>query len=96
MLVIKIKTLNELDFYLYFITVYDIEYIADKIILFYKNKYMISKMQKRLDYLYKFNPINNLTSNNLKKINKIIINEFYNNNPKLINTNKIEIKMSEL
>ena len=94
---IKLSTLNELDFYLYFITVYDIEHIADKIILYYKNKYIISKMQKRLDYLYQFIPSNTSSIYNLNdyKIHKIIINEFYNNNPKLINSNKIIINEND-
>ena len=62
----KIGTLNEFDFYYYFITIYDIEYIADKMLLFYKNKHIINKMQKRLDYLYKFNEFNNSENNSVE------------------------------
>ena len=93
----KIGTLNEFDFYYYFITIYDIEYIADKMLLFYKNKHIINKMQKRLDYLYKFNEFNNSENNSYSnnKINKIIINNFANDKPKLINTKTIIINEND-
>ena len=89
----KLKTLNAFDFYYYFITIYDTEYISDKILLYYRNKYIINRMQKRLDYLYQFNPLNSSNENSYEdiKVINIIINEFYNNKPLLINKNKIII-----
>ena len=50
----KIDQLNINDFFYYFLIVYDIEFISDKIILFYKNQINSDKIDKRLNYLYSF------------------------------------------
>ena len=96
-LVYKIKSITTFDFYYYFTLIYDIEYFSDKIIEFHKNKNIINKMQKRLDYLYsyKFNNDNNSNVNNNNQINQIIINEFKNENPKLINEKKLIINKGD-
>jgi ABC-type lipoprotein export system ATPase subunit len=93
----KLNMINEYDFYFYFIIIFDIEYISDKFLLYYKNKYIMNKMEKRLLYLY--NIISN--NNNIEKdisiidIDKIIINKFNNCEPKLINNNKIIINKND-
>jgi ABC-type lipoprotein export system ATPase subunit len=75
--------------------VYDIEYTTDKIITYYKNKYMINKMQFRLDYLNKFIPQNIYINSYFEKIKTIIIEPFINNLPLLINKNKLIINENE-
>ena len=92
---LKYKKLNAFDFYYYFMTIYDIEYVSKKLIEIYKSKYIINKMEKRLITLYSFKPNNenNIFINN--KINKIIINKFHNDKPLLINDNKIIINSNE-
>ena len=77
----KIKNLNQYDFFYYFLIVYDIEYIADKMTEYYKNK-ATAKLEERLTYLSNINydPII-VTSTN--KINQIVINELHNNIPKI-------------
>lgn len=85
-LIYKIKSITAFDFYYYFTLIYDIEYFSDKIVEFHKNKHIINKMQNRLNYLYSFKlNINNNYNYNYQKINQIIINEFNNEKPKLIN-----------
>jgi len=99
----KFKNLNYLDFYYYFIIIYDIEYVTDKLIEFYKNKYMITRMNIRYNYLNDLysNTINNTTQydntplNQSKPITKIIIYKIYNTNPKLINNQKIIINKND-
>lgn len=55
----RIKELNQFDFFYYFLIIYDVEYIADKVQEYYKNKVHYSKMKERLNYLSKFVPILN-------------------------------------
>jgi ABC-type lipoprotein export system ATPase subunit len=78
---LRIKDLNQYDFFYYFIIIYDIEYIGIKINDYYKNKINYAKMQHRLDYLNSYKPIQKIKSN--KEINKIIIKKIFNNKPKL-------------
>jgi len=87
-LIYKINILSPNKFLYYFLLAYDIEFIGDKIIDYYKNKRIINKMQTRLNYL------NNITldDNKYKKINNISlikINLIENNNPKLYGKNII-------
>ena len=91
----RFKNISHFDFYYYFIMVYDIEYTTDKIITYYKNKYMINKMQFRLDYLNKFIPQNIYINSYFEKIKTIIIEPFINNLPLLINKNKLIINENE-
>jgi ABC-type lipoprotein export system ATPase subunit len=83
----NLKKLNKNDFLFYFLIVYDIEYIGDKITEYYKNKIFTTKINKRLKYLYSYIP-KILTVKN-DKINKITINKIVNNKPtlNLININ---------
>ena len=99
----RFKNINYLDFYYYFIIIYDIEYVTDKLIEYYKNNYIITRMNIRYNYLNKLysNAINNITQynntpvNQSKPITKIIIYKIYNTNPKLINNQKIIINKND-
>lgn len=52
-------------FFYYFLMVYDIEYIADKIMDYYKDKAMFASLESKLSYLYNIiNNINHITDNN--------------------------------
>ena len=90
MLYTKVSTLNILNFYIYFILIYDIEEICDGVALYYKNKVYEIKMLERLNYLYSFNT-NNITKNNLTNFTTIIINKAKNNIPKIDISHKITI-----
>lgn len=94
----KIKNLNQYDFFYYFLIIYDIEFISDKMTEYYKNK-VINKMQTRLDYLYNININNNINiQNNIKDNNpilKIIIYELKNDKPKIEITSPIIINANE-
>jgi ABC-type lipoprotein export system ATPase subunit len=77
----KLNNLNQYDFFYYFLIVYDIEYIADKMTEYYKNK-SINKLEERLKYLnnIKYDPII-ITSS--EKIDQIIISKLQNDIPKI-------------
>jgi len=77
----KINNLNQYDFFYYFLIIYDVEFISDKMAEFYKNK-VVNKIEERLKFLETINyePINITNSD---KINKIIINELYHDKPKI-------------
>jgi len=79
---LRIDKLNQYDFFYYFLIIYDIEFISDKIIEYYKSEANYNKMTERLNYLNSFIPVN---SNNYinKKVNKIIIKNIFNDNPKI-------------
>ena len=88
----RFDKLNQFEFYYYFAMVYDIEYISDKITEYYKGHFLINKMSYRLQYLEQFPVIpNNSHKHDNKQISKIIINNFNNKVPKLINNNIIHI-----
>ena len=88
----RIKELNQYDFFYYFLIIYDVEFISDKVNEYYKNKVNHNKMIERLHYLNSFVPVP-VTLNNLDKtiINKIVINKVINKKPKLVNTKPIII-----
>jgi ABC-type lipoprotein export system ATPase subunit len=86
----KIRSLNQHDFFYYFLVVYDIEYISEKMIEYYKNKVII-RMQERLDYLYKIKE-QEYINNNKNDIEQIIINELKNDKPKIEITKPIILK----
>ena len=89
----RIKSLNQFDFFYYFLLAYDVEFIANKMSEYYKNK-AINKMQERLDHLYDIKPTTIITTN-LEPINKIIINELKNNKPKIEITGPLIINMGD-
>ena len=47
----KKEELNYMDFFYYFLIVYDIEFISDKVNEYHKNKVNYNKMRERLNYL---------------------------------------------
>ena len=83
----NINNLSPTSFFYYFLLVYDIEYVGDKIIDYYKNKKIINKMQNRLNYLNDINVVYNINNNNT--FNNIIITKIENNMPKLFGENII-------
>lgn len=92
LLVYNIKNFSPKTFYYYFIIVYDIEFIGDKIIEYYRNKSIITKMNTRLEYLYSFE-IQDKIINSLY-INKIIIKRIINKEP-YINIKNIIIEKND-
>jgi ABC-type lipoprotein export system ATPase subunit len=88
----KIDHLNINEFFYYFIIVYDIEFIGDKLAQFYKNQINYNKMQKRLKYLYSYEP--NKIIVNEQKIDTIIIKKIINDKPK-INLKNIILKNND-
>ena len=77
----KIKNLNQYDFFYYFLIVFDIEFIADKMTEYYKNK-GTAKLEERLSYLSNIN-YDPVIVTSTQKIDKIVINELRNDVPKI-------------
>lgn len=94
---LKIKELNPYDFFYYFIAIYDIEYISDKVQEYYKNKVHYNKMEERLNFLNSFTPEYNkkINSKDFVPIDSILINKIKNENPTINNTDKLEFKVGE-
>jgi ABC-type lipoprotein export system ATPase subunit len=74
--------LDPKNFLYYFLIVFDIEYVADKITAYYKNKIQNIKLEKRLNYLYNYNPETS-TKSQSTDINKIVITKILCVEPKL-------------
>jgi ABC-type lipoprotein export system ATPase subunit len=89
----KIKDLNQYDFFYYFLIIYDIEYIAEKMTEYYKSK-VINKMQERLNFLYNINS-EEIIVTNVKPIKQIVINQLKNYKPKIEITNQIIINTND-
>ena len=84
-LFIMYSNINKLDpknFLYYFLIVFDVEYISDKITSYYKNKIDIIKLEKKLNYLYSYsiNPDNTIQKID---ISNIVIKKIINLQPKL-------------
>lgn len=77
----KLDTIDPLDFFSYFLIIYDIEFIADKINQFYKNKVNYNKMKERLNYLYGFEQNNNNSKSS--DFDGIEISYIFNKLPKI-------------
>ena len=91
----QMKNLNHYDFYYYFLVIYDVEFISDKVNEYYKNKVGYSKMQERLNYLNNFKPviINKLPEQTI--IKAIKIEQIVNTKPKLTNSKPIIINSND-
>lgn len=78
----RIKELNQYDFFYYFLIIYDVEFISDKVQEYYKNKVNYSKMQERLKFLNSFTPTikKPTTQQNIKQI---IIDNIENSKPNI-------------
>lgn len=86
----KIKELNQYDFFYYFLIIYDVEFISDKVQEYYKNKVNYSKMQERLKFLNSFTPTikKQLNQQNIKQI---IIDNIENSKPNITITKPLII-----
>ena len=74
----------------YFLIIYDIDMITNKIRNFYKNKMSYDKMEVKLNMLDSLlNTENLLIKKNSEKINTIVINKIENSKPKLTLKNQI-------
>jgi ABC-type lipoprotein export system ATPase subunit len=90
----RIHDLNQYDFFYYFLIIYDVEFISDKVQEYYKTKVSYNKMAERLEYLNSFTPVE---SNHLikTKITNITINKIFNDNPKLETTEPIILDIND-
>jgi ABC-type lipoprotein export system ATPase subunit len=93
-LINRLEELNQFDFFYYFLIIYDVEFIGDKVNEFYKNRIYYTKMQERLTYLKSFSPMN-LNNQTIKPFNRIVINKIVNEKPKLKNNNPIIINQND-
>ena len=93
----RIHQLNQYDFFYYFLIIYDVEFIADKVQEYYRNKVNYSKMQERLKYLNSFTPSNIKYTNrsNQPNIKQILIEYIQNNTPIISITKPITINENE-
>lgn len=103
---LRIHELNQYDFFTYFLIIYDIEFISDKVQEYYKNKTINNQMCETLTYLNSFTPSNGRTDGIADgktdgktdwdlKINEIIIKKIYNNSPKIELNTPIIIKSND-
>jgi ABC-type lipoprotein export system ATPase subunit len=91
---LKIRDLNHLDFFYYFLIVYDVEFIGDMINEYYKTHVGYIKMNERLSYLNSFMPEIKKVVDKTKILN-ININKISNKNPLLILSNPIVINEND-
>jgi ABC-type lipoprotein export system ATPase subunit len=91
---LKIRDLNHLDFFYYFLIVYDIEFIGDMINEYYKTHVGYIKMNERLTYLNSFIPEIKKVVDKTKILN-ININKISNKNPLLILSNPFIINEND-
>jgi ABC-type lipoprotein export system ATPase subunit len=90
----RLHELNQYDFFYYFLIIYDVEFIADKVQEYYKSKVSYNKMTERLSYLNSFTPVKSefLVKT---KVNKILINKIVQEKPKLVTTEPIIIEPND-
>jgi ABC-type lipoprotein export system ATPase subunit len=91
----KVEKLTPSDFFYYFLIVYDVEFIADKVNEYYKNRVNYNKMQERLNYLNSFNEKVISKKYPVSKLDKITINKIVNTIPKLENFKPIVINKGD-
>lgn len=93
---LKRKDIEPSDFLYYFLIVYDIEFVSDKVQDYYKNMINYNKMSERLRYLNSFGKngkyVENITNNNLTQI---VINKLLNDKPVLNITKPIVINQGD-
>lgn len=94
---LKIKELNPYDFFYYFVAIYDIEYISDKVQEYYKHKVHYNKMEERLNFLNSYIPeyTKKIKPNEYVPINEIVINKINNKKPIINNNTKLTFKVGE-
>ena len=89
----KIKKLNYFEFYYFFMIIYDIEHVTDKLNEYYKNQFNYNKSVERLDYLFSLKQ--DIINNNNNDINNITIKYINNKNPNLILNNPLYINQND-
>jgi len=93
----RISNINQNDFFIYFILIFDIQYVNNKLLQYYRGQVNFSKMKKRIDYLNNYiKLINNYKQNDNNNINNnIIIKKIYNKLPKIICNNELIININQ-
>ncbi len=91
----KIKNLNPYDFFIYFVIIFDVEFISDKTQEYYRNKAHYNKMEERINYLNNFKPDYNKVPRKNINIDKIVINKISNKSPKIENKSKLIFNKGE-
>ena len=81
----KRETLTPIGFFYYFLMIYDIEYISDKLSEYYRNKINYSRMQERLRFLNSIQTKEDDVEHMTQQYNKeaITINNITNDMPKI-------------
>ena len=94
----KLQNISQDDFFIYFLLVFDVQYVTNKIMQYYKGQININKMKERIDFLNNFLKIENMNQfNNLNLINynNITIKKINNKLPKLISNKELIINLGE-
>ena len=95
----RLRELNQYDFLYYFLIIYDIEFIGDKVTEYYKKKVIHNKMNERLVLLYGNTISTSIKNNNINipiiPITQIVINKIYNKKPTLISNKTIIIEPND-
>jgi putative ABC transport system ATP-binding protein len=93
----KRETLTPVGFFYYFLMIYDIEYIADKLSEYYKNKINYSKMIERLRFLNSIQTKEEDVEHMTQQYNKdnIVINNITNDMPKINITSPLVINKGD-
>lgn len=93
---IKKNELTPLDFFYYFLIIYDIEFIADKVNEYHKNKINFNRMKERLNYLNNIKQKDTTKEEFISELdNTIVITNISNDIPKLSNKEPIVINQGE-
>lgn len=91
---LKIHELTHMDFFYYFLIVYDVEFISNMINDYYKTKVYYVKMEERLQYLNSFVPEDKVIGSTAK-ITNIKINSLDNKKPLLTSDKPIIINEND-
>ena len=96
---IRRKTLEPISFLYYFLMIYDIEWIVDKVSDYYKNKVNYNRMKERLVYLNSITKYSMIVTENIEHFNNnipdITIDMINNDMPRLISDKKIIINKND-
>lgn len=90
----RVQELNQYDFFYYFLIIYDIEFVSDKVQEYYKNKVNYNKMEERLQFLNSFQPVEQEKIVKAK-IDRIVINKIVNDTPKFETSEPIIIEQND-
>ena len=90
-----VKFDNNFDLLVYFLIIYDIEYITDKMNLYYTGLMNYNKIITRLDTLYDIKTETNILGDPNKYIDRIIITTVEHSTPYISNKNTLIINRNE-